>query len=627
MRWSVLVAFLVVEATLTVKFDWKFLLVACAMIGLFSGCGEGVSSNGGGVREERVLRVSPGGRVNTLDPALSADLVSAKMVGELYDTPLEYDYLERPYKLKPSMLESMPEVGGGMTAFRLKLRGDLWFQPDKCFGVDDTGCFKRRRVTASDVAFSILRLADERVHSPGYWLIRGKIRGIGEFRKATASSPEWDFSVYDKGCEGIKFVNDRELEIRLAKPDPRFLYALAMPYMSVVPREAVEMYREDFGSHPVGSGPFRLVEWRRGYKLEFERNPDYREEYFREAENAEDRERRLPLLDRVVCPQVSESVTAWFMFLRGELDMNPVDKDNFEAVVDGEGKLVPALRARGVKLVKAPRMQIYYVGFCFVDPILAGNADLRKAISLAYNVDKRMEFFNHCATPANGPIPKGVAGYDPRFENPYAKHDVELAKEYLAKAGFPGGVDPKTGKRLKLTLDFGGTSATFHELAEMFVDDMADIGIKIVPVLNNWPNFLKKSARGRMQLYYVSWVADYPDAENFLQLFYGPNAGSCNRSFFRDSAFDRMFDEIKSMPDTPDRTVKYAGMARYLVERCPWIFSHYPVSYRVLRAWVENYHPHDFCFSEWKYLDVDVEKRCVERRDFKPLTLSEIGGE
>ena len=601
--------------------------MAYAIVGLFSGCGGDAPSGGDGVREERVLRISPGGRVNTLDPALSADLVSAQMVGELYDTLLEYDYLKRPYRLKPSMLVSMPEVGDGMMVFRFKLRKDLWFQRDKCFGVDAQGLPKRRRVTARDVAFSILRLADERVHSSGYWLIRGKIRGIGEFRKATSSTPRWDFSDYDKGCEGITVINDRELEIRLAKPDPRFLYALAMPYMSVVPREAVETYREDFGTHPVGSGPFKLAEWRRGYKLEFERNPDYREEYFRGAENAADRSRRLPLLDRVVCKQVSESMTAWFMFLRGELDMNPVDKDNFESVVDGKGKLVPALRRRGVRLAKAPRMQIYYIGFCFTDPLLAGNPDLRKAISLAYDVNKRMEFFNNCATPANGPIPRGVAGYDPKFENPYAKHDVALAKKYLSKAGYPGGVDRVTGERLKLTLDFGGTSATFHELAEMFADDMATIGIKIVPVLNNWPNFLKKSAQGEMQLYYVSWVADYPDAENFLQLFYGPNAGSCNRSFFHDPEFDKMFGEIKSMSDTPERTAKYAAMAKYLVERCPWIFSHYPVSYRVLRRWVENYHSHDFCFSRWKYLDVDVEKRRSERRAFEPLTLNEIGGE
>ena len=568
--------------------------------------------------------MTPGGRVNTLDPALTADLVSASMVGEIYDTPLEYDYVKRPYRLKPSMLDRMPESNGEMTVFRFHLRDDLFFQPDKCFGVDSSGRPKKRRVVARDMAFSILRLADERNHSPGYWLIRGKIKGIGAFRAATAESAPWDFSPYDAGCEGIRVLDDRTLEIRLEKPDPRFLYAFAMPYMSVAPREAVEAYRGDFSSHPVGSGPFRLVEWRRGYKLEFERNPDFRTEYFRDAENPADRSRKLPLLERVVCPQVNEPVTAWLMFLRGDLDMNSVDKDSFDAVVAEGGGIAPALAARGVRMIRSPKMQIYYIGFCFADPLLAENADLRKAISLAYDVRKRVEFFNDCVIPANGPIPEGVAGYDPDFRNPYGRRNVELARKYLAKAGFPGGVDPKTGRRLKLTLDFGGTSATFHQLAEMFVEDMSAIGVEIVPILNNWPNFLKKSAEGRVRLYCVSWVADYPDAENFLQLFYGPNAGSCNRSYFRDPVYDKMFDEIKTMPDTPERSAKYAEMAKYLVERCPWIFSHYPVSYRLSQGWVENYRPHDFCFSRWKYLNVDTKRRSELRRSFKPLSMKEL---
>jgi ABC-type transport system substrate-binding protein len=230
------------------------------------------------------------------------------------------------------------------------------------------------------MAFSILRLADERNHSPGYWLIRGKIKGIGAFRAATAESAPWDFSPYDAGCEGIRVLDDRTLGIRLEKPDPRFLYAFAMPYMSVAPREAVEAYRGDFSSHPVGSGPFRLVEWRRGYKLEFERNPDFRTEYFRDAENPADCSRKLPLLERVVCPQVNEPVTAWLMFLRGDLDMNSVDKDSFDAVVAEGGGIAPALAARGVRMIRSPKMQIYYIGFCFADPLLAENADLRKAI-------------------------------------------------------------------------------------------------------------------------------------------------------------------------------------------------------------------------------------------------------
>jgi ABC-type oligopeptide transport system substrate-binding subunit len=119
-------------------------------------------------------------------------------------------------------------------------------------------------------------------------------------------------------------------------------------------------------------------------------------------------------------------------------------------------------------------------------------------------------------------------------------------------------------------------------------------------------------------------VGDYPDAENFLQLFYGPNAGSCNRCYYSDKKFDKMFAAIKTMPDSPARTARYADMAKYLVSQCPWIFSDYPVSYRLTHGWVENYVPHNFCFSRWKYLSLDPAKRERAKSSFKPLNFSEL---
>ncbi|MCK5843056.1 MAG: hypothetical protein KAG97_00025, partial [Victivallales bacterium] len=232
--------------------------------------------------------------------------------------------------------------------------------------------------------------------------------------------------------------------------------------------------------------------------------------------------------------------------------------------------------------------------------------------------------FNNGIIPASGPIPPGVAGYDAELANPYAKHDVENAKKLLAEAGYPNGISKETGERLSLTLDFGGTSTTHRQLAELFVDDMEKIGVKIVPMLNNWPRFLQKSAKGEMRIFSVSWVGDYPDAENFLQLFYGPNAGSCNRSYYADKKFDKMFESIKTMADSPARTARYADMAKYLVSQCPWIFSDYPVTYRLNYDWLENYVPHNFCFSRWKYLSLDPAKRRRAKSSFKPLNFSEL---
>ena len=585
-----------------------------------SGCGGDISDSSSG----NVLYTTPGGKINTLDPALCADLTSANMVGELYDTLLEYNYTERPYRLQPSMLAAMPVVSEDMMHYKFKLRDDLYFQYDKCFGVDAGHKTLNRKITSADVAFSFLRIADLRLHSSGYWLIRGKIAGIGEFRKESGNADADDFSIYDKGCRGIEVVDDRNFIIHLDKPDPRFLYALAMPYMSIVSREAVVYYKSDFSEHPVGSGPFKLKSWQRNYKIEFVRNPDFRKEFFPDAVSKSDQSKKLPLLDRVVCYQINEPISSWLLFLQGNLDLSAVDKDSFEAIVTDKLQLIPALKKRGIKMMRIPQFQIHYIGFCFTDPVLADNLNLRKAISLAYNVQKRVTIWNNQIMPANGPIPAGVPGYNPDFKNPYSNFDINLAKKYMIKAGYPDGIDPKSGNHLELTLDIGGTASTHRQIAELFVEDMEKIGIKITPSLNNWPRFLQKSAKGEVQLYSVSWVGDYPDAENFLQLFYGPNAGSCNRSYYRDPKFDKMYDEIKTMPDTQERTAKYAEMAQYLTEQCPWIFSHYPISYRLEHSWVENYKPHDFSFSRWKYLSVNYRKRRDQKARFKPMKLEDL---
>ena len=599
----------------------KYLLLLLPVLSLFLfGCGEDLSDTS----RPNVLYTTPGGKINTLDPALCADLTSADMVGKLYDTLVEYNYTARPYRLQPSMLARVPLISEDMTEYRFKLRDDLYFQHDKCFGIGPDGKPKRRKITARDVEFSFLRIGDARLHSSGYWLIRGKITGIGEFREKSSALKDDDFSIYDKGCKGIEVIDDLNFVIHLDKPDPRFLYGLAMPYMSVVPREAVEFYKADFAEHPVGSGPFMLDYWERNYKIGFTRNPEFREEYFVDALNKEDRTRKLPFLDKVVCYQINESISSWLLFLQGNLDLSAVDKDSFEAIVTDDLQLIPALRKRGIQMMRIPKFQIHYIGFCFTDPLLADNKDLRKAISLAYDVQKRVKIWNNQIFPANGPIPSGVAGHNSGFKNPYAEFDLEVARNYLTKAGYPNGIDPKTGKQLELTFDIGGTASTHRQIAELFVEDMEKIGIKIIPSLNNWPRFLQKSAKGEVQLYSVSWIGDYPDAENFLQLFYGPNSGSCNRSYYRNPKYDKMFEAIKTMPDTPERTAKYSGMAEYLTEECPWIFSHYPISYRLRHSWVENYVPHDFCFSRWKYLAINNEMRKDNKRNFKPMKLEDL---
>ncbi len=570
-----------------------------------------------GEEPERTLYTSGGSRVKTLDPGQADDLASRNMVAAIYDTLLEYDYAAKPYRLIPSMLAEMPKANKTLDIYTFRLRDDLRFAADRCFdGLPESA----RRITAGDVLYSILRIADRRNHSPVYWLYRGKIRGIDAFYEA--ENPD-----YEAGIEGFRIIDDLNFEIRLSKPDPRFLYMLAIPNSGIVSRRAVEFYGDEFARHPVGSGPFRLTLWINDYKLQLDRNPDYRIQYFSEAENPADRTRPLPLADRVVFYLVKQPMSSYLMFLQGRLDLNALDKDNLDLVAGGGERLAPALAARGIKLLRVPEFEVRYVGFNFSDPLLGRNLELRRAISLAYNVQRRVEHTNYQLIPAQGPIPPGVAGFDDTFRNPWCADDPEKAKQHLEKAGFKDGIDPATGEKLHFTFDQTGNNSVYRQLGELTIADLAQIGIEIESVLNNNARFYEKLRQGKLQLFRLSWIGDYPDAENFLQLFYSKNIGGCNRIGFSDPEYDRMFEEILPMPDSPERTEKYKAMVRYLSEQVPWVFEGFPIAYQLNHGWLENYIPNDFVFSKWKYLSVNPARREALRKTFKPLSFAELNGQ
>ena len=547
----------------------------------------------GGEAPDRRVHLASGGRVRTLDPAYADDLASRDMVAAFYDTLLEYAYPDRPYRLRPSMLAAMPEADRTFTEYRFRLRDDLYFCDDPCFGG------RRRKVTSADVLYSLRRLEDPATHSPVRWMVRGKF-------------------------ESMRVLNDLEFTIRLRQADPRFLYLLALPNTAVVPREAVERYGGDFASHPVGSGPFLLKKWIREYRIEMVRNPDFRTQIFAAAENPADRKKRLPLADGIVCSQIRQPFSAWLLFLQGELDASVLDKDNMDLAVGG-GELSPALAARGIRMRQAAEFEIRYIGFNCRDEKLR-NVKLRRAIAMVFDVRSRVRHMSGMLRPSAGPLPDAVPGYDQNLRNPWQICDAGRAAKMLAEAGYPGGIDPATGRALELSFDLGNTTSAQRQLGELLQSELARIGIKLEISLNSRPRFVDKLRRGKTQLFHYSWVGDYPDAENFLQLFYGPNAGGCNRANFSDPAFDRMFEAVLPMGDTPARTARYRDMAAYVADRTPWIFEGVPVSCRLHYDWLENLHPHDFAFNRWKYLAVRGDERAARRRAFRALDFSELRG-
>lgn len=558
-----------------------------------------------------------------LDPVQAGDTLSGGIVAQIYDSLYEYHYLKRPYELKPCLAESMPDVSADGLTYTIRVRKGAYFQDDPCF-VETGG--KGREVTAEDFVYSIKRLADQGNRPRGFWLLQGKVLGLDDFHEESVErSAAGEKMDYDRPLEGLQALDRYTLQIRLNERFPQLKYALEMSYTAAVPREAVEYYGEDFVNHPVGTGPFRLKEWSKRWRLILEKNPTYRAEFYPSEGEAGDAEAgfldaagvHLPIVDEVYYTVIAEAQPAWIYFKQGYRDASGISKDHFQEAITPAKELTGEFVAKGVHLTKFPEMVVYYVAFNMEDPVVGANKALRHAMSLAYDTDWRIEHFdNGRSISAQGPIPPGMFGYDPDFRNPYKQFDLQQAREKLAEAGYPEGIGPD-GKRLWITYDIGSPEPAARQFALKFASDMERIGIKVNVVTNTWAEFLNKTHEGRLQVFSVGWILDYPDPENFLQLLYGPNkAPGPNASLYDTPEFNKLFEQMKAMEDTPERLEIIKRMVDMVVEDAPWIPSTHRVSYILHHRWVRNSKPHAMTGGYLKYRDVDVELREKLRREW-----------
>lgn len=521
-------------------------------------------------------------RIRGFDPVKAGDVASMRAMCKIYEGLLQYDYTSRPYRVQPCLAEALPEVSDDGLTYRFRLRGDARFQDDPCFP-DGQG----RRVRADDVVYAILRVADARNASPGYWAFRDRLVGLDDWRARTARGEEGG------EVEGLVAEDERTVRIRLTAPYPQLLWVLAMHYASVVPREAVEYYGEAFTMHPVGTGPFRLKAWRRNHRLVFERNPAW-------TPGASETIMR-PALDGIIEYVVDDPTTRWLMLLNNQLDvLKDVSRDWAEVILTPEGALKSAWLDKGLRADVIEGLDTYYVGFNMDDPVVGTNRLLRQALTLAFDAEAWRRFHGGRVIPATGPIPPGVAGHLDR--HPLGGYHPERARRLLAEAGYPEGIDPATGRRLELTIELGHADTEMRESTELLATFFERIGVRLIPQYNTQPAFFKKIERRQAQLFRLSWFADYPDGQNFLQLFYGPNASpGPNRVNYNNPDYDRLYEKASAMADTPERTEGYRRLARMIAEDAPWLFLHHPADFTLRSNRLEGYRPTDFPYGVEKY--------------------------
>jgi oligopeptide transport system substrate-binding protein len=565
----------------------------------------------------KTLRVVFAIAETSFDPQFASDAASDSVIANIYEAMLDYDYLARPVKLVPRTLEAMPVIEDGGKTYICRVRKGIFFTADAAFKGQP------RELTAADYAYSIKRLLDPAVKSPWSWLVEGKIAGSAEAIARAAKAGRFD---YDATLPGLEIVDRYTLKIRLSQPDLRFIYALAVPNVSAVAREVVDAYGADFGAHPVGTGPYMLGAYNRSLKIVLDANPGFRESSYipsgpipveSQASALALKGRRLPLAGHIEISVMEEGQTRWLAFLNRELDILERLPEEFvdEALVDG--KLRPALAALGIKHELLLRPNTWWAYFNMEDPAVGGYTPekiaLRRAIGMGYDVAEYIRvILKGRAVPARSIVPPDIAGYDSALKAQAEPYNPAAARALLDRFGYKdrdgdGFRETPDGKPLLLEMWSPATSLR-RQNDELWKKNMDAIGLRIVFKRDRLSELRKMARLGKIPMRYDGWNADYPDAENYMQLLYGPNIGGENNARFKLPAFDALYDEARKLPDSPQRTKLFDRMTELVFAYAPWRLSEHRLEDQLMHGWVKNYKPHPIRSQVWQYVDLDPRK-------------------
>ena len=596
----------------------RFLGVVSAMALLVvAGCDR--SPLEGDSNEAVIFAVMPT-KIQGFDPGYTSGIYATEVASNVFECLYQYHYLKRPYEIIPQLAEGMPQVSEDRLTYTIKIKKGVYFADDVCF---EDG--KGKELKASDFVFAWKRIANIKYLSPNWWIFDDKIIGLDEFREYTKSCKSQFDVDYTLAVEGLTTTDDYTLVIKLKKPWPQIIYILAFPPTTPMVKEAVDYYGKNIINHAVGTGPFKLKTWHRGSYIELVRNPNYRGEFYPSQGEEGDFERGLlndagkclPLVDRIVWLVIEEEQPRWLQFMRGKIDVSVIPKDNFGQAIGASRELTEDMKRRNIHLVKIYDPDTFFIGFNMEDPVLGKNKPLREAISYAYNRAGETElFWNSVWEVAYGFIPPTFKSYNPEIKKIGQKYDPEKAKQLLKEAEKIHG-----GKLPQLTLSIGSTDTQRRQLGQYYQRCLKEVGLDIELEFMDWPIFMEKLNTKSCQMFSVGWMADYPDTETFLQIFYSKNAApGPNHYNYSSERFDEIYEKVVVMPDGPERTELYREAERIVVEDCPTVFTLHRVRYILRHDWLGNHKPNDiFMYGMWKYRKADGAKRAAYKELLKEI--------
>lgn len=641
------------------------------------------------------------GAPKTLDPAHAYSSDEIQFIAQIYEPPLQYHLLKRPYTLVPLTATKMPVVTYydkqgrklpknvnpkkvAYTTYDIYIKPGIYYQPHPAFAkdkkgnflyhhltkkqlakIDDIQDFKKtgtRELIVADYVYQIKRLASPKLSSPILGIMSKHIIGLGDYAKQLDKiykkevtkdnlKPYLDLRRYP--IKGVQVISRYHYRITVKGVYRQFEYWLAMTFFSPIPWEADVFYSQpgmhednniNFNWYPVGTGPYYLFENNPNKQMILKSNPNFHGEVFptdgmpgdRQKGYLADAGKQLPFVDKFVFSLDKESIPRWNKFLQGYYDRSGITADSFDSVIklDTNGKpiLTDALKKKGLKLETTVSPSVFYIGFNMLDKIVGGNSQrarkLRQAIAIAVDFEEYIAIFmNGRGVAAHGPIPPGIFGYksgpngintivyiwDPKTGKA-KRRPLSEAKKLMTEAGYPNGIDPKTGRPLILNYDVTSTGspddqARFNWMRKQF----SKLDIKLNIRSTQYNRFRDKVRRGNAQIFSWGWLADYPDPENFLFLLYGPNGkvkhGGENATNYFNPAADKLFEKIKDMPNGPERQQKISELLKILQKDAPWIWGMHPIDFTLSHSWNTPLKPNAMANNLLKYQRINPKVR------------------
>jgi ABC-type transport system substrate-binding protein len=566
----------------------------------------------------KVLRLALAGRENNFDPAQVSDVVSAALMGSLFDPLLTYDHLARPAKLKPNTAVALPEVNQDHTRFVLRIKPGIFFSDHPVFKG------QKRELVAEDYVYSIKRYYDPATRSPTLFHYENAgLLGLPALRKkAIEEKKPFD---YDTPVEGIRALDRYTLELRTARPAPRLPLVLANAAVSgALAREVVEIDPKTIGERPVGTGMFRLAEWKRGARIVLAKNPVHQHTVYEAEPNVGDiagqalaarfKGRKLPQLDRVEITFVEEAQPRWLSFLNHQIDMVALPNE-FVTLAAPNGAVAPHLAKQGIALHREVATSTFYTYFNMDHPVTGGytpeKVALRRALALAYDAQREIDLVRRGqGLPPQSILPPGLPGYDAQLKSEMSTHSVARAKALLDLYGYTdkdgdGWRDRPDGQPLVIE-HHAETTHLSRELQGLWQKAFSAVNVKSEFRTAQWQENIKASRAGKLMMWNTGWVAALPDASYFIDVMYGPNKGMSNHSRMNLPALNALHEQQRALPDGPERFALVQQALKLGLAYMPMKATAHPINSWLTHAGVEGYVPHPFIRDYWRFMAVEA---------------------